>query len=467
MSTHDLDADLAIARRLAAARGDGRPFYLDAIVAGPSGLESLAPLVQRFATPGDIVILEDATPMVRNGADLKALVASLVAAVGSVRRAVLGPPDGAVHADSATIAAAVAAATGAGCLVVVGSGTMTDIAKLAAEANEVALVAVQTAASVNGYADDMAVILRDGVKRTVPTVWPRALVIDTAVLAGAPAQLTRSGYAEMMAMFTAPADWRLAAAVGHDPSFDRETVDLFRRRGGELLQSAPGIRVGVGKCLDLLANALTLSGLAMGLAGRTAVMSGTEHLISHMIDMSAAVDGRPVGLHGAQVGVSTVVAACLWQRLVAQLDPDDLLAPEPDPDEMRGRVEAAFAKLDPSGRTAAECWADYQRKLRRWTADRAGRASLARDWPSVRNEITGLLGDPALIVDSLREAGAPQTFRQLATPIDPARVRWAVGACHLMRDRFTVVDLAFLTGHWRDEDVDAVLARAAELVGGQ
>jgi hypothetical protein len=35
-----------------------------------------------------------------------------------------------------------------------------------------------------------------------------------------------------------------------------------------------------------------------------------------------------------------------------------------------------------------------------------------------------------------------------------------------MRNRFTVVDLAFLLGIWRPQDVDAILARARSLGAG-
>jgi hypothetical protein len=35
-----------------------------------------------------------------------------------------------------------------------------------------------------------------------------------------------------------------------------------------------------------------------------------------------------------------------------------------------------------------------------------------------------------------------------------------------MRKRFTVVDLAFLTGNWTETDIAAALDRASELGGG-
>ncbi len=125
------------------------------------------------------------------------------------------------------MAAAVAAGKGAGCLVSVGSGTITDLGKLASHQTGVPLVAVPTAASVNGYSDHLAVVLRAGAKRTVPAASPAALVVDHRVLAGAPVAMGRAGLGECVGAIVAPADWSLAAD-------DRRRPDLRRRDRQEL-----------------------------------------------------------------------------------------------------------------------------------------------------------------------------------------------------------------------------------------
>ena len=75
---------------------------------------------------------------------------------------------------------------GAACLVAVGSGTVADIGKAVAAAHGLPYVVVQTADSVNGFADDRSVLLVSGVKRTTPTTWADALVVDTDVLVDGP-----------------------------------------------------------------------------------------------------------------------------------------------------------------------------------------------------------------------------------------------------------------------------------------
>ena len=44
--------------------------------------------------------------------------------------------------------------------------------------------------------------------------------------------------------------------------------------------------------------------------------------------------------------------------------------------------------------------------------------------------------------------------------------RWALAHGHLMRERFSVADLAFFMGIWDSADVDALLVAAARLGAG-
>ena len=55
-------------------------------------------------------------------------------------------------------------------------------------------------------------------------------------------------------------------------------------------------------------------------------------------------------------------------------------------------------------------------------------------------------------------------FADLDPVVDDATARWAVAHCHLMRNRFTAVDLLDLLGRWTEKDHDAVLAAADNAV---
>ncbi len=463
-STREIAADL---RRSAEELSQGQAKVgLKRIFLGPNALDRLRSEVDSVAGSGPVVILEDRTPMRRSDDDLKQLVEQLLDGRSGVKRVSLGMDHEQLHADESTLAEARALVVGASCVVTVGSGTITDIGKDACHSNGgTPLVVIQTAPSVNGYSDDMAVILKDGAKRTTPSIWPTTLLIDTQILQGAPQSLIASGYAEMMAMFTAPADWKLAQLVGLDESYREAIVDMFRPMGPQLLSSAPGIAARESDAIELLATLLTYTGVAMGIAGRTAPLSGTEHLISHLIDMSAPAEGVPTGLHGAQVGVGAVIAAVIWKRAVKQVTPDKLIRRSVDRTRAEAAVGDAFGRLDDTGAMAAECWTDYQSKLTRWESASI-RDDNANQLVDRLTDLASEIVEPGAIIDALSTAGAPTRFSELDPPVSRDRVRWVVGSAPLMRDRFTIIDLAALTGGWTATDVEEVLDEAAELGGG-
>jgi glycerol-1-phosphate dehydrogenase [NAD(P)+] len=462
--------DLAGLRSRLAAAPDAdrlRPLGLGRVIAGPKALAALPTALAELLDGkqrGTVAVLADATPMRRGGEDLKAEVRALLAGEHEVRTVQVGPADGRAHADEATVAAARSGAAGASAIVTVGSGTVADIGKVvSSELGGVPHLLVQTAASVNGFADDQSVLLRKGVKRTTPSRWPDALLLDGAVLREAPAAMNLAGFGDLVSMFTAPADWYLAREVGMDDSFSATAVALGRELGEELLELAPALARNEDTAVVRLAEILALSGISMGVAGRTAPSSGMEHTVSHLLEMAAERRGREAALHGAQVGVATILAALVWRHVRRRIGTGGMSLLFPSAGEMQRRVRAAFDPLDPSGAMAEECWSDYSAKLARWHANRDLVEAFAADWDVHQGTLGELLVDPLRLIEAMRAAGAPSRFAELDPAVDPATARWALANCHLMRDRFTIADLACFTGVWGEEDVEDVLAEAAEL----
>ena len=330
-------------------------------------------------------------------------------------------------------------------------------------------IVVQTAASVNGFADDQSVLLVKGVKRTTHSSWPRTLLIDEDVLAGAPAALNRSGLGDMISMFTAPADWYLSSLFGMDRGYSADAATMTRRYGDELLRIAPGVGRSTPADLSTLAQFVTLSGLSMGVAGQTSPSSGMEHTVSHLLDMAQGARRLPNAYHGEQVGVATVLVALLWRRTLNRIAGGELPPVTlPSPGEAERSVRAAFGWMDDSGATADECWSDYARKLERLVRTDAP-AQLRKaltDWGGHAATLDSLLMAPERIVAALDAAGAPLRFSDLSRPIAGDTVTWALTNCHLMRNRFTIADLAFLTGTWTTADTEAVLDEARTLGAG-
>lgn len=446
-----------------------KPLGIKAVALGSNALDQLPKLAARFVPSrgrGSIAVLADSVPKRRGTTDLMSAVEQRLEGVQEIRNAVLEGEKLRLHADRETIGRATDLVAGASCIVSVGSGTVADIGKAVSAAHgDMPHIVVQTATSVNGFADDQSVLLVDGVKRTTPTRYPDALIADTEILVGAPVPLNLAGVGDLLAMFTAPADWMLAAELAMADSYAPTAVAMVHAYGAAVLTAAPRLAAGDESAATLIAKALTLSGISMGIAGTTAPASGMEHTVSHLIEMAMNRRGLDAAFHGAQVGVSTIVSAVLWDKVQAHLrterHPRFL---HPSPEAMEERVGAAFAELDPSGAMANECWRLYSRKLERWSAIREPVGS--RDWSELTAKVAPLLSRPSDLVESMDSAGAPTRFARLDPPVEPDLVRWALENCHLMRDRFTVADLAFFLGILSKTHVEDLLADAAALGAG-
>ena len=437
------------------------------LVVGTGAVNELPAVVSRLAGEGlgrrpRVTLLIDETLILRDGEDVKARVQSTLALDCDVTRVALSDGHFDLHVVDEVVAAARAGCVGADVVVALGGGTISDIGKLAANGPGMRLVTVMTAASVDGYTDDVSVTLKQGVKRTVASRWPDVVIGDAETVAGAPSRMTRSGYGEMTSMYVAPADWRLAALVEVDTSFHDGPIALLAALSDQLDACAAGVADSEPSAIQTLTWALALRGIATGVAGTTACLSGVEHLISHMLDLRAAQLALPTGLHGEQVGVGSVIAACAWEML------DERLAAEPgagvcdvalDLQQAELRVRTAFDGLDPSGRIGRECWNGYARKLERLRTAAPKVDAVLAEW-GVHREVLRALARPSdVIAQGLRSAGAPVLFADLDSGVDAATARWAVQNCALMRDRFTVIDLLTVLGWWEGPDVDEVFAR--------
>lgn len=401
--------------------------------------------------------------LIRRGAeDLKVRVMDMLSVRYAAQRVVLDDGHPVLHADEAMQDAATEASVGADCIVSVGGGTITDIAKIAADRNKVPVhVVVQTAASVDGFTDNFSVVLRNGVKQTLLSRWPEAVLTDTQVIADAPHHLNAAGFGELLSMYAAPGDWYLASKFGMDKSYSPVLLDLLGLCGEGAEDWSAGIGTGDPDACARLATALAMRGIVTGVGGTTATLSGMEHLISHMLDMVNGELHKPMGLHGAQVGVGSVIRAAAWEVFCERVKKEGVrlsrtLAPY---QTYETHVKEVFASLDPSGRIGEECWTRYRTKLDKWSAADASLQSLFSNWDEHIHAQNELTLDSYKVARLLHRAGAPKRFTDLDPAPSAERLKWVVANCQFMRERFTVADLLFLSGWWDDAGVERVLSR--------
>ena len=411
------------------------------------------------ASPAAVVILTDKTAIMRQGERLSQLVEAQLKDYHAVRLVTLDDGHPTLHADDTILDMATIAVKDADLVVTIGSGTMTDVGKVATNRNNnIPHIVVQTAASVDGFTDNVSVILRNGVKRTIPSRWPTIVLADVVTIGEAPRELNTSGFGEAISLFTAPADWYLANLVGLDNTFHPASMSLLKAAASETPDWSNGIARGESSATMQLTRLLALRGIVSGVSNTTACLSGVEHVISHMLDLHHAANHQPIGLHGAQVGVASLVASKLWRRVIET----DLIKPEllkkPDAQLMQFRVEKAFKHLGVDGAIAAECWRDCQKKLALVDNKWPHLVAVVENWKQHSLEFGKMVQPSQTLRTALQESGAPSTFATLNPAISPTLKRWAVSNCHLMRNRFNLIDLLDMMGLWTDETIDWALA---------
>lgn len=385
---------------------------------------------------------------------------------------VISEPSGIVHATPENAAKIQAHFEGVDCVVGVGSGTICDLCKYATyyfnHDNPLPLVIVQTALSVNAFSDDSSVMLINGVKRTVHSRYPTILIIDLDIVAAAPAEMNVSGYGDLIATWTAPVDWYLANLLGMGKNFHTAPSDMIRLQCEELLENSEKLAAGDEKVLGDLANVLTLSGLSMGLANESSPASGSEHVMSHLVDMASGVRKTGICYHGTQVAVSGIMSCIIWDYLLNEFDPKkvELDRCYPSAEEMEPKVKAAFDWLDDTHNAANECWSDYQKKLEKWHANRESFESFLANFDSFKAQARKWTKSPEYIAACMHKANAPTRYSVLNYPVDAKTATWAITNCHLMRNRFSVIDLLHFTGVWNDEFVRMLIDRAEALDAG-
>ena len=94
--------------------------------------------------------------------------------------------------------------------VAVGSGVINDLTKLCSSHNGRRYMVVGTAASMDGYTAYGASITKDGNKQTFDCPAPLGMVLDPNIAAAAPAKLSASGYADLIAKIVAAENYQAA-----------------------------------------------------------------------------------------------------------------------------------------------------------------------------------------------------------------------------------------------------------------
>jgi glycerol-1-phosphate dehydrogenase [NAD(P)+] len=363
---------------------------------------------------------------------------------------------GLVRADEQTVEHAVAEVGARRLLISVGSGTLTDIAKVTAQRTGSRHVAVQTACSINGFIADRSVLVVAGAKRTVASRWPDVLVADTDILTAAPWQLNLAGVGDLSTVPNAVAEWQLAARLGHGPRYDPAVVEQVLAAIPALPRLARAARDAQPAGVADLARLLAASGLSMGIVGSTAPASGSEHAVSHLLEMALSGREAPTAAHGMQVTVATRLAVRVWRLVDRTIRSSRAQVRVPAEAICRDQVACAFAEL--GARTVEECWTAYSAKRNWLLAHRSAVQALVADWEAFGASLA--LPSPEQFDEVSHASGLPTRAGDLGVGYNDDLLFWALRNSHLLRERISIVDVADLLGVWSDDTARSIVADA-------
>lgn len=183
-----------------------------------------------------------------------------------------------------------------------GGGKVIDCAKFAAARVGLPLVAVATNLAHDGLCSPVATLDNDAGRGSYGVPNPIAVVIDLSVIREAPVRYLRSGIGDVISNISAVADWELSHRVNGE-KMDGLAAAMARQAGEAVLRHPGG--VDDDGFLQVLAEALVLTGIAMSVSGDSRPSSGACHEINHAFDL---LHPQRAAAHGEQCGLGAAFA---------------------------------------------------------------------------------------------------------------------------------------------------------------
>ena len=196
----------------------------------------------------------------------------------------------------------------------VGTGSVNDPCRLAAARQGKMLCIFATAPSMDGFASYSSPIVANGFKASYPAKSPEVIIGDTKILASAPKALKSSGFGDMIAKYIALVDWKISSILTGEiycpkvAKLTRDAVDILMTMADRVTQNDEET---AGEILK----SLLMTGIAMSFMQNSRPASGSEHIISHLIECVELRDGIIPNFHGEDVGVFTLLMLKYYNEL--------------------------------------------------------------------------------------------------------------------------------------------------------
>jgi glycerol-1-phosphate dehydrogenase [NAD(P)+] len=325
--------------------------------------------------------------------------------------------------------------------IAVGSGTITDVARVVSHRIGAEFISLPTAASVDGFTSIGAPTVIDGAKITVNAHGPLAVFADLPTLCAAPRCMIAAGFGDLLAKLTSIADWELGALLWDEP-YDAEIARRSRAAALSAAARADAVAAASEDGVRDLFNGLIESGFCMLDFGETRPASGYEHHMSHFWEMKLLREGRHSVLHGAKVGIAVLISARRYAAIRT-------LSREEAAERLAGFVPLSRAAQEQVIRDAYGPIADQiipiqEPFLSLEVADlRRLSENIVAEWDAIQR-IAATVPPADQIEGWLRRAGGPVTGAAIG--LSDAEITQGIACGHYYRNRFTVGKLSWMLG---------------------
>jgi len=267
---------------------------------------------------------------------------------------------------------------------------------------------------------------------------PIAVFADLPTLCSAPTEMIAAGLGDLLGKYTSLADWQLGALLYNEP-FDENTYMLMRESADETVAFIDELSSRSCDGITSLINGLVKSGFGMLTFGESRPASGSEHHIAHFWEMKYILENRPAILHGAKVGIATIISACRYD-LLRKMTRDEAAAclndlPLPKQEEILAQIQVGYGPVTERIISIQQPLLDMSDEDLSSLKDR-----ILNNWAEIQT-IAHTVPHPADIAKWIVAVGGPTKPHEIGLTHDD--VTLGIRSAHFLRDRFTLNRLAY------------------------
>jgi len=339
---------------------------------------------------------------------------------------------GRVHADEKYFPQIINHSKDKDVILTIGAGSITDMGKYVGDRIGVPVASFPTAPSMNGYTSSVVAFIKKGLKVAIKAKPPIGVLINKKIIAGAPEELIKAGFADSLAKCYSNADWKLSSVLTKG-YFCPLPLEIVSEAEKEYINKGKEVVNRDKKCIDALMDGLLNGGFSMVIAGSSSPASGGEHLISHYLDMEAGYRNiESYSFHGLQVGLGIITVSKIYDRLQKM-----------SKEEIQKRL--GLYKNNSYEETIRDAfkdrfdivWNEFKKKQK--VMEKLP-VSLVKNWDKIKKEILPLVYPYKKMKEYLLNAGCPTHFNEIG--INKKLAYETIMNARFIRERLTILDIA-------------------------